>query len=145
MYSFPQQERSFSLYEIQCLFSKGRHRVEAPLKMICRREPLSCDTNGELGSEVLCKVLFSVPKKAFKRANKRNLIRRRMKESYRLLKPEIEASLCGEKISLAFIYMGKEIKTYQEIDESIQKHIQWLLQSAKKRNSPVVATADQVL
>ncbi len=56
-------------------------------------------------------LLFSVSKKNFKRANKRNLVRRRLREIYRLHKHEMLANLPLEKLPLCIgvIYIAKEI------------------------------------
>lgn len=125
MNNFPQKERSFSVREIEILFSKGRHRVEGSVKMVVRRE-LTPESGGELKS------LFSVPKRAFKRANKRNLIRRRMKEAYRLNRSSLKEINRAERISIAWIYVGKEVDEYQIISENISKHINWLIKNVQK-------------
>ena len=54
-------------------------------------------------------VLFSVPKRYHKRANKRNLIRRRTKESYRLNSGELKrwAESRGVAIDVALVYSAK--------------------------------------
>ena len=66
-------------------------------------------------------VLFSVPKRLHKRANKRNLLRRRMRESYRLSKEALVAvaESRGLVIKIAFIYVSKEELTYKAIDDAI--------------------------
>lgn len=66
-------------------------------------------------------VLFSVPKRLHKRANKRNLLRRRMRESYRLSKEALVAAAQsrGLVIKIAFIYVSKEELTYKAIDDAI--------------------------
>ncbi len=66
-------------------------------------------------------VLFSVPKRLHKRANKRNLLRRRMRESYRLSKEALVAAAesRGLVIKIAFIYVSKEELTYKAIDDAI--------------------------
>lgn len=66
-------------------------------------------------------VLFSVPKRLHKRANKRNLLRRRMRESYRLSKKALVAAAesRGLVIKIAFIYVSKEELTYKAIDDAI--------------------------
>lgn len=66
-------------------------------------------------------VLFSVPKRLHKRANKRNLLRRRMRESYRLSKEALVAAAVsrGIAIKIAFIYVSKEELTYKAIDDAI--------------------------
>lgn len=66
-------------------------------------------------------VLFSVPKRLHKRANKRNLLRRRMRESYRLSKEALVAAAQsrGLVIKIAFIYVSKEELTYKAINDAI--------------------------
>lgn len=66
-------------------------------------------------------VLFSVPKRLHKRANKRNLLRRRMRESYRLSKEALVAAAesRGLVIKIAFIYVSKEELTYKAINDAI--------------------------
>ncbi|GAA4446956.1 ribonuclease P protein component [Ravibacter arvi] len=57
----------------------------------------------------LPQVLFSVPKKSFKRAVDRNLIRRRCREAYRKNKSIIAGlSPRSRPVYLAFLYLAKE-------------------------------------
>ena len=68
-------------------------------------------------------VLFSVPKRYHKRANKRNTLRRRSKEAYRLNKLSLtETSRCqGKSIDIALIYSSKEVLPYKTIENAICK------------------------
>lgn len=66
-------------------------------------------------------VLFSVPKRNHKRANKRNLLRRRMKEAYRLNKSLLAAEDRGVVIDLALIYSSKELLPYKSINNAISR------------------------
>lgn len=67
--------------------------------------------------------LFSVPKRNHKRANRRNLLRRRMRESFRLAKASLVAIAHerGLKVSIAMIYVSKEELPYNTIDNAITR------------------------
>ena len=57
-----------------------------------------------------CRLLVSVPKRSFKRAVKRNLLKRRIRESYRRQK-----ALLGTGVDVLFIYTFKEVLPYEAI------------------------------
>lgn len=59
----------------------------------------------------LNRIMVSVPKKLFKRAVKRNLLKRRIRESYRHQKYNLET--VGNDV--LFMYSTSEILTYREI------------------------------
>ena len=50
------------------------------------------------------RILVSVPKRSFKRAVKRNLLKRRIRESYRLQK-----SLLPAGVDILFVYLPREV------------------------------------
>ena len=56
------------------------------------------------------RILVSVPKRFFKRAVKRNLLKRRIRESYRLQK-----ELLPVPVDIAFLYQAREVLSYDEI------------------------------
>ena len=66
------------------------------------------------------RILVSVPKKLFKRAVKRNLLKRRIRESWRHLKHQMQ---CEKGIDILFMYSTKEILTYQEIYSHVESII----------------------
>ncbi len=75
------------------------------------------------------KVLFSVSKKRFKRAIDRNLLKRRMRESYRLQKqeflfPALEA--LQKQVIFSVTYIGKEINDTALMMKKMQKVLQQL-------------------
>ena len=61
------------------------------------------------GSDV-SRILVSVPKRHFKRAVKRNLLKRRIRESYRLQKELLPAP-----VDIAFIYVAREVLPFSDV------------------------------
>ena len=61
------------------------------------------------GGEVT-RILVSVPKRFFKRAVKRNVLKRRIRESYRLQK-----DLLPVPVDIAFLYQDREVLSYADI------------------------------
>ena len=68
----------------------------------------------------LNRMMVSVPKKLFKRAVKRNLLKRRIRESWRLQKQNINAT----GVDILFTYSTKEIMEFTEIQDSVGKIIE---------------------
>ena len=57
----------------------------------------------------------SVPKRLFKRAVKRNLLKRRVREAFRLN----AGRLAGRSYDIFIYYIGKQVEEYERIDKSI--------------------------
>lgn len=102
---------------IDALFAKGRRGSVMPIRYVWRVNKLA-EAEGESGE---VRVLFSVPKKFFKRANKRNLLRRRMKESFRQLKHALRQSAkeCAVGVDIALIYSTKEVADYTVVNNAV--------------------------
>ncbi|MCL4153088.1 UNVERIFIED_CONTAM: hypothetical protein GTU68_035681, partial [Idotea baltica] len=118
-------ERLHSKKIIQELFEKGSFFYSYPFKVIF----LPSD---EASAH---QILISVSKRKFKNAVDRNLIKRRIREAYRLNKhilyseQEVQPSL-----SIAYIYTGKEIPTYQFIETKLSKSLKRLIVEVEKAN-----------
>ena len=62
------------------------------------------------GDAEVTRILVSVPKRHFKRAVKRNLLKRRIRESYRLQK-----DLLPVPVDVAFLYQAREVLPFADI------------------------------
>lgn len=96
---------------IRRMFESGESGFVFPFRYVWFAEP---DTERSV------EALFSVPKKFHKRANRRNLLRRRTKEAYRIRK-EILADGKPVNIDLALIYSSKELLPYKTVEHAVRK------------------------
>ncbi len=110
--ALPKAERLHSLTALRRLFAEGESDFIFPF-----RYTTYCDEGEGSGVEVL----VSVPKRYHKRANKRNLLKRRMREAYRQNKSQLVAQAAerGKQIDLALVYSTKEILPYKSIEHAI--------------------------
>ncbi len=108
-------ERLHSQRKIQELFQKGSSFYVHPFRFKFLIE--------EAEEEEIClpQILVSVPKRIFKRANTRNLLKRRIKEAYRLNKQKLlhHPEFVNKKVSIAFIYTAKEKLSFHFIEKQL--------------------------
>ncbi len=83
----------------------------------------------ELPEEVPAQVMFSVSKRRFKRAVKRILLKRRIREAYRLNKQPLLDVLNSknQQIAVAFLFVSKEELDYHTIEKAMKKAIARLI------------------
>lgn len=114
-YTFSKQERLSWKRYIDLLFAKGQSFVAFPLRVVYF--PVEEDSLAPVS------LLISVPKKKFKRAVKRNLIKRQVREAYRVHKYDLIDPLIEKKkqMLVAFLYLDKEIHSFASIEKAMVK------------------------
>ena len=101
--TLPKSERLCGKKPVAALMDRGKGGVAGCLRYrFLRREGPEADAPA--------RILVSVPKRSFKRAVKRNLLKRRIRESYRRQKGLLEAGL-----DVLFLYTSRELLPYEVI------------------------------
>ena len=120
--SFPKTERLCGKTAISKLLAEGRHASVPGMRFRYLTET---------GNDH-ARLLVSVPKKIFKRAVKRNLYKRRIRESWRRQKHMLNI---GNGIDILVMYSSKELLTYEEIYACIGQIIDKLNRRTCKNNA----------
>ena len=124
--SLKKDERLCSFSEIQSLMKKGETFFHYPFKVVYQNISIE-----EEGNQAPNAIMVSVPKRNFKRAVKRNLLKRRIRESYRLNK-EILAAPAGCRTNILFVYVSKDIKEYSYIEHKLKEVLAMVSQGKTK-------------
>jgi ribonuclease P protein component len=127
MYTFKKEERLCNKKLIDGLFHNGSSFLCYPFRVswLHTDEPLP----------FAAQVLFAAAKKRYKTAVDRNLIKRRMREAYRLHKQVyLYDVLAGadKKIAFSIGYIGKQIEPYDLMEKKMLKLLKQLAQEAIK-------------
>lgn len=117
-YTLPRSERLRSLKAIRRLFGEGHSGFVYPFRYVWIADRRAGEAEGR-GIEAM----FSVPKKFHKRANKRNLLKRRTREAYRLNREALSQAVTEKDVTLdiAFVYSTKECHSHKTITNALQR------------------------
>ncbi len=108
LYSLPKSRRIKGKQKVEDLFSMGKGGVFYPLKVYWK--------SNEYGED---QVLFAVAKKRFNRAVDRNLIKRKLRESFRLN----QQRLCSDAVKtfdIGFVFIGEQNCPFKVIEKSMK-------------------------
>lgn len=112
-FTLHKEERLCSQKTIEDLFTSGESFLAYPLKVVFLKV--------ELSQPFPACAAFTASKRNFKRAVKRNILKRRMREAYRLNKLDLyhELALKDLHIAIMFVYIGKDIAEYSVIEKAM--------------------------
>jgi ribonuclease P protein component len=111
---FPKIEKLKSTKDLDCLFGGGKSIHESPIRAIYKKK--------EEKTNITLNVGVSVPKKLHKLAVNRNLLKRRMREAYRLNNQQLKQTLLTSEtqLNVMFVYGSKQILSFSEIEDKIK-------------------------
>jgi ribonuclease P protein component len=119
--SFTKGERLCGVKAVSLLFAEGKTLTFPSLRVIYNIMPAD-------NALQPVRVLISVPKRYFRKAVDRNLVRRRIKEAYRKNKTPLISALSesGKRLDLAIIWTDSVIRQYSETERSVTEMVQKL-------------------
>ena len=111
-YTLSKEERLHLKRDVDALFASGHAFIAYPLRVVVNATPIGED------EEPSCAILAVAAKKYFRRANKRNRVKRLIRESYRLRK---QAKAQGLHIHLGLLSVAKELPTQADVNRGMDK------------------------
>lgn len=123
--SLPKAYKLCSLKKIEELYAHGRLLKVYPLRVLFLLEELPSEQTQALPFQVL----FSAPKRRFKRAHDRNYIKRLLREVLRKNKGPLERQLQvqNKKLTFSLTFVADERPNYQLLEQKLCKVLDLLI------------------
>lgn len=129
-FTLPKQERLCSRTLIEQLFlGHSQHKKEWPVRVVYQVVKRKDEDDAQV------EVLMSVSKRYFKRAVKRNLVKRQLRESYRLHKPILTDVLAlhpDTKILIAFIWLSGQTYDSVKVEKAVKAALEKIVDSLEQ-------------
>jgi len=132
LYTLNKSERLKSRKQIEQLFKEGKRLSVSPFLIYYLLGALSAND-----SRLSTRFAVGVSSKNFKKAVDRNRIKRLIRESYRLQKPNFSKALKAnnQQLSLFFIFTGKELPDYKFVYDKVAIALQKISIDIEKRSA----------
>ena len=132
LYTLSKSERLKSRKQIEQLFKEGKKIAVFPLQIYYLLMPLTTHD-----SQLTTQFGVGVSAKNFKKAVHRNRIKRLIRESYRLQKPNFNDSIKAnnQQLSVFFIYTGKDVPDYKLLYDKVAIALQKISVDIEKRTA----------
>lgn len=130
MHRFKKEERLCNKRLLKRLFTDGSSFLVYPFRVVHLPEALP--------GIYPAQVVVAVPKRKFKKAVDRNLLKRRIREAYRLHKDTLLYPVLADnniRIMLSLSYIGNEIADYKIIEKKLLTVLKQLHKAYDKGNS----------
>lgn len=126
-FTLKKEERLKSHKVIEQLFQHGQSFGQFPLRVVWLERDRSYGNSP-------VQFALSVPKKKFRRASDRNRIRRLIRESYRLQKPQFYDRLPEqiEQLAMMIIYTGREMPDFDKVQAAMKQLLHRLSKKCMK-------------
>ena len=126
--SFHKEERLKSRKVISRLFKEGKSIKSYPLRVVWT------EINPRKG-EFSIQFTQTVPRRSFIKANQRNLLRRRIREAYRINKNWLYKNIPenSPQFAVMVIYIAKETLPFEEVEKATQKWMKIFIKNINQK------------
>lgn len=128
-YNQPTAHTEASLVDRENQKTNGPETTHQAIDIVTEGNPIPAALHPSLKSTAA--ILVSVPKRLHKRANVRNLLKRRIREAYRLNQEPLR-KLCAQhhiRLSIGLLYSSGEVADYTTIENAVRKIIHTIQES----------------
>ncbi len=134
-FRFPKAQKLWGETSVDMLFARGEGFTRFPLRVVYLVRDESRPGEAPL------RMMVSVGKKRFKRAVKRNRVKRLVREAWRLRKGAVERALAASRakgLYVGFVFVGKELPSMIAVSASMAKAVDKLVDSLSPASMPPV-------